>query len=134
MVEEANGQDADLWNRTVYEQMKNDKSLRIIVGHDILLAKGADADDRQRAHAGGKQGRFRYFRRWLPMLVPAKVLFTGWADMPSNMKACKSLRYHQKTMQLIYATALLLRYVFDLHPARATKDGMNSAYTRQGGR
>ena len=129
MVEDANGQDADLWNRTVYEHMKNDKSLRILVGHDILLAKSADADDRQRAHAGGRQGRFRYFRRWLSMIVPATVLFTGWADMPSNMEAYKSLRYHPKTMQVIYSTALLLRDVFDLHPARAIKDGMNSAYT-----
>ena len=63
------------------------------------------------------------------MIVPATVLLTGWADMPSNMEACKSLRYHLKTMQVIYSTALLFRDVFDLHPARAIKDGINSAYT-----
>ena len=39
MVEDANGQDADLWNRTLYKHIKNYKSLRILFGHDILLAK-----------------------------------------------------------------------------------------------
>ena len=126
MVEDAGGQDADLWSRTVYNHMKNDKSLRLLVGHDILLAKGTEGEDHQRVHAGGKQGRFRYFRRWLSMIVPATVLFTGWADMPSNMEAYKVLRHHPKKMQVIYSTALLLRDVFDLHPDRAIRDGMNS--------
>ena len=53
------------------------------------------------------------------MILRATVIFTGWADFPSNMQPHEALRYHPKTMNVIFATAVLLRDVFDLHPARA---------------
>ena len=117
---------ADTWNRSVYDHMVTQRSLRLLVGHDILMAKGKPTAGAQRVHAGGPDGRFRYFRRWLSMLVPSAVFFLGWANMPVDMQAYKALRVHPKSMKVLYSTAVLFRDVFDLHPARSILDGLNA--------
>ena len=35
------------------------------------------------------------------------------------------MRYHPNTMHVFYTVAFLLRDTFDLHPARAVRNGMN---------
>ena len=120
---------ADAWNRSVYEHMARQKSLRLLIGHDILMAKGKQGTGAQRAHAADPDGKVRYFRRWMSMLVPSAVFYLGWSNMPVDMPAYKALRIHPKSMQVLYGTALLFRDVFDLHPARAIADGLNSKHT-----
>ena len=100
MERDKDEKDADAWNRSVYTHMSTQKSLRLLVGHDIVMAKGKAAPNSQRIHSAGGDGKFRYFRRLLSMLVPSALLLLAWAGIPPEMELHLGMRYHLKTMHV----------------------------------
>ena len=120
-VKNVKGVSADTWNNTVYGRMLGLKSLRLLVAHEVVMEKGEGTD---RKTYGGAQGEVRLYRRWLSMIVPAAMLFMGWAVMPASMPVHKALRFHPKSMHVLYSVEMVLRDVFDLHPARAIRNGL----------
>ena len=125
MERDKDGKDADAWNRSVYTHMSTQKSLRLLVGYDIFMEKGKATPNSQRIHSACGDIKFRYFRRWLSMLVPSAVLLLAWAGIPPEMEFHLGMRYRPKIMHVFYTVAFLLRDTFDLHPARAVRNGMN---------
>ena len=114
-------QNKDRWNKAVYEHMLGNKEMRLLVAHDVIMVKG---EGEERKSSSGPRGDSRLYRFWLSMLVPAAVLLMSWSGMPADMPVHRSLAYHPKFVHVLYNVANLLREVFDLHPARAIRNGL----------
>ena len=110
----------------MYAHVKSQRSIRIIVVNDVIIAKGEAREDSERTNNGNYASKVRFFRRWLSMLVPASVLFTAWAGFSPDLDVYKSLRFHEKAMQVWYDVKFLISNAFDLHPVRAVRNGLKN--------
>ena len=63
------------------------------------------------------------------MVTPASVFLLAWSGMSPYMEAHGMLRFHPHSMRVVYNLAMFFRDVYDMHPARAIIDGIDSTET-----
>ena len=117
---------ADSSNRTLYKHVRDRKDLRLFLSHDILVRPAATVSDAKRKTPGAIVGSPKFFRRWLNLVTPAAVFLLALAGMPPSTEAHALLRFHPHSMRVLYNIALFLRDVYDLHPARAMCNGVQT--------